>query len=91
MQPFKWELKQQPGAMSPARGGFRKDDPNQQILADEEIYDEYGGERHDELNVFFLSTILHKLHHRFGNCNKTWTQSPQQWLNVCFMLLWLSA
>lgn len=44
LQPFKWELKNQPGAMSPARGGFRPDDPNQQILADEDIYDEYGGE-----------------------------------------------
>lgn len=44
VQPFKWELKNQPGAMSPARGGFRPDDPNQQILADEDIYDEYGGE-----------------------------------------------
>jgi CBF1 interacting corepressor len=43
MQPFQWELKRQPGAMSPARGGFRPDDPNQQILADEDIYDEYGG------------------------------------------------
>ncbi|KAG0621093.1 hypothetical protein M758_4G268500 [Ceratodon purpureus] len=42
-EPFKWELKNQPGAMSPARGGFRPDDPNQQILADEDIYDEYGG------------------------------------------------
>lgn len=42
-EPFKWELKSQPGAMSPARGGFRPDDPNQQILADEDIYDEYGG------------------------------------------------
>jgi hypothetical protein len=44
VQPFKWELKSQPGAMSPARGGFRPDDTNQQILADEDIYDEYGGE-----------------------------------------------
>ena len=44
LQPFKWELKSRPGAMSPARGGFRPDDPNQQILADEDIYDEYGGE-----------------------------------------------
>ncbi|KAH9565014.1 hypothetical protein CY35_04G055200 [Sphagnum magellanicum] len=42
-EPFQWELKRQPGAMSPARGGFRPDDPNQQILADEDIYDEYGG------------------------------------------------
>lgn len=42
-EPFKWELKNQPGAMSPARGGFKPDDPNQQILADEDIYDEYGG------------------------------------------------
>jgi hypothetical protein len=32
-----------PGAMSPAHSGFRPDDPNQQTLADEDIYDEYGG------------------------------------------------
>jgi len=43
MQQFQWELKLHPGAMSPARGGFRLDDPNQQIPADEDIYDEYGG------------------------------------------------
>nr|XP_043612990.1 uncharacterized zinc finger CCHC domain-containing protein At4g19190 [Erigeron canadensis] len=40
-EPLKWELKQQPG-MSPPRGGFRPDDPNQQIVA-EDIFDEYGG------------------------------------------------
>lgn len=40
-QPLKWELKQQPG-MSPPRGGFKPDDPNQQIVA-EDIFDEYGG------------------------------------------------
>lgn len=42
LQPLKWELKQQPG-MSPPRGGFNADDPNQQIVADD-IFDEYGGE-----------------------------------------------
>ena len=40
-QPLKWELKQRPG-MSPPRGGFQPDDPNQQIIADD-IFDEYGG------------------------------------------------
>lgn len=40
-QPLKWELKQRPG-MSPPRGGFEPDDPNQQIIADD-IFDEYGG------------------------------------------------
>ncbi|GJV52422.1 uncharacterized zinc finger CCHC domain-containing protein, partial [Tanacetum coccineum] len=40
-EPLKWELKQKPG-MSPPRGGFRPDDPNQQIVA-EDIIDEYGG------------------------------------------------
>lgn len=40
-QPLKWELKQKPG-VSPPRGGFRPDDPNQQIVA-EDIFDEYGG------------------------------------------------
>ncbi|KAK6251602.1 hypothetical protein SCA6_005607 [Theobroma cacao] len=40
-EPLKWELKQKPG-MSPPRGGFQPDDPNQQIVA-EDIFDEYGG------------------------------------------------
>ncbi|KAK7406985.1 hypothetical protein VNO78_08623 [Psophocarpus tetragonolobus] len=40
-EPLKWELKQRPG-MSPPRGGFKADDPNQQIVA-EDIFDEYGG------------------------------------------------
>ncbi|XP_031123800.1 uncharacterized zinc finger CCHC domain-containing protein At4g19190 [Ipomoea triloba] len=40
-EPLKWELKQKPG-LSPPRGGFRPDDPNQQIVA-EDIFDEYGG------------------------------------------------
>jgi len=42
MQPLKWELKQRPG-ISPPRGGFKPDDPNQQIVAEEDIFDEYGG------------------------------------------------
>ncbi|KAL6212694.1 hypothetical protein ACLB2K_017912 [Fragaria x ananassa] len=41
-EPLKWELKQKPG-ISPPRGGFRPDDPNQQIVAEEDIFDEYGG------------------------------------------------
>ncbi|XP_068650869.1 uncharacterized zinc finger CCHC domain-containing protein At4g19190 [Aristolochia californica] len=40
-EPLKWELKQKPG-ISPPRGGFSADDPNQQIVA-EDIFDEYGG------------------------------------------------
>ncbi|XP_023525698.1 uncharacterized zinc finger CCHC domain-containing protein At4g19190 [Cucurbita pepo subsp. pepo] len=40
-EPLKWELKQKPG-ISPPRGGFNPDDPNQQIVA-EDIFDEYGG------------------------------------------------
>ncbi|BAT99821.1 hypothetical protein LR48_Vigan06g065700 [Vigna angularis] len=40
-EPLKWELKQRPG-ISPPRGGFKPDDPNQQIVA-EDIFDEYGG------------------------------------------------
>ncbi|EFJ18388.1 hypothetical protein SELMODRAFT_420276 [Selaginella moellendorffii] len=39
----KWELKQQLGGMSPPRGGFKPDDPNQQIIAEDDVYDEYGG------------------------------------------------
>ncbi|KAI5077446.1 hypothetical protein GOP47_0007270 [Adiantum capillus-veneris] len=42
-EPLKWELKHKPGGLSPPRGGFRKDDPNQQIIP-EDIYDEYGGD-----------------------------------------------
>ncbi|XP_062022930.1 uncharacterized zinc finger CCHC domain-containing protein At4g19190 isoform X2 [Rosa rugosa] len=41
-EPLKWELKQKPG-ISPPRGGFKPDDPNQQIVAEEDIFDEYGG------------------------------------------------
>ncbi|GLJ12068.1 hypothetical protein SUGI_0183240 [Cryptomeria japonica] len=41
-EPLKWELKQQPGGISPPRGGYKLDDPNQQIIPDE-IFDEYGG------------------------------------------------
>ncbi|CAI9094996.1 OLC1v1030845C2 [Oldenlandia corymbosa var. corymbosa] len=40
-EPLKWELKQKPG-LTPPRGGFKPDDPNQQIVA-EDIFDEYGG------------------------------------------------
>ncbi|KAM1012191.1 hypothetical protein ACFX13_043074 [Malus domestica] len=41
-EPLKWELKQKPG-ISPPRGGFKPDDPNQQIVAEDTIFDEYGG------------------------------------------------
>ncbi|KAL6505227.1 hypothetical protein OROGR_025044 [Orobanche gracilis] len=41
MQPPKWELKQKPG-ISPPRRGFKPDDPNQQIVAADDIFDEYG-------------------------------------------------
>ncbi|XP_057448843.1 uncharacterized zinc finger CCHC domain-containing protein At4g19190 [Lotus japonicus] len=41
-EPLKWELKQKPG-ISPPRGGFKPDDPNQQIVAADDIFDEYGG------------------------------------------------
>lgn len=47
---MKWELKQKPG-ISPPRGGFELDDPNQQIVA-EDIFDEYGGK------FFFLWPIV---------------------------------
>ncbi|KAF7126882.1 hypothetical protein RHSIM_Rhsim11G0036700 [Rhododendron simsii] len=57
-EPLKWELKQKPG-MSPPRGGFNPDDPNQQIVA-EDIFDEYGGflsgENIPELLVNFSSS-----------------------------------
>ena len=53
-QPLKWELKQKPG-MSPPRGGFDPDDPNQQIVA-EDIFDEYGG---------ITSSLKHEEHPRW--------------------------
>ncbi|KAL5224013.1 hypothetical protein ABZP36_010652 [Zizania latifolia] len=40
-EPLMWELRQKSG-MSPPRGGYDPDDPNQQIVA-EDIFDEYGG------------------------------------------------
>lgn len=66
LQPLKWELKQKPG-ISPPRGGFKPDDPNQQIVADD-IFDEYGGivyssryfEPHIQKRVQ-VPTILHGL------------------------------
>lgn len=51
-QPLKWELKRKPGNFSPPRGGFKPDDPNQQIVA-EEIFDEYGGKTY-HWPVFFF-------------------------------------
>jgi CBF1 interacting corepressor len=62
LQPLKWELKQNPGGISPPRGGFKKDDPNQQIIA-EDIFDEYGGMNFPPfirilLCGFYRSTIL---------------------------------
>lgn len=50
LQPLKWELKQKPGGISPPRGGYNKDDPNQQIIA-EDIFDEYGGMK-SPLSIF---------------------------------------
>lgn len=58
MQPLKWELKQKPG-MSPPRGGFQPDDPNQQIVA-EDIFDEYGGEYFFLLKDHLLTIPAHK-------------------------------
>ncbi|XP_022855991.1 uncharacterized zinc finger CCHC domain-containing protein At4g19190-like [Olea europaea var. sylvestris] len=61
-EPLKWELKQKPG-MSPPRGGFNPDDPNQQIVA-EDIFDEYGGflseDNLPELLTNFSSSKLKK-------------------------------
>jgi hypothetical protein len=56
-EPLKWELKQKPG-MSPPCGGFRPDDPNQQIVADhDEIFDEYEG-----IVIFFTYSFFYKNH-----------------------------
>lgn len=56
LQPLKWELKQKPG-MSPPRGGFNPNDPNQQIVA-EDIFDEYGGKFNYCSYIFFSSILL---------------------------------
>lgn len=56
MQPLKWELKQKPG-LSPPRGGFRPDDPNQQIVA-EDIFDEYGGECFIFIKVNYMYYLI---------------------------------
>jgi len=56
LQPLKWELKQKPG-LSPPRGGFDPDDPNQQIVA-EDIFDEYGGEYFNSLKFFFFTNPI---------------------------------
>lgn len=42
-EPLKWELKVQPGGCSPPRGGFNSNDANQQILPEDDIFDQYGG------------------------------------------------
>lgn len=54
-EPLKWELKQKPG-ISPPRGGFDPDDPNQQIVA-EDIFDEYGGFLGDGLIPELLTNV----------------------------------
>lgn len=48
--------------MSPPRGGFRPDDPNQQIVAEdaEDIFDEYGGKLTLKHN-FTLTTASYQL------------------------------
>lgn len=67
-EPLKWELKQKPG-MSPPRGEFRPDDPNQQIVA-EDIFDEYGGFLSGgsipDLLTNFSSDKKHKKHYKKG-------------------------
>lgn len=68
LQPLKWELKQKPG-LSPPRGGFNLDDPNQQIVA-EDIFDEYGGEFLNFLKVFIFTNPISSLqciHTYFSN------------------------
>ncbi|KAJ0239262.1 putative zinc finger CCHC domain-containing protein [Hirschfeldia incana] len=54
-EPLKWELKQKPG-LSPPRGGFDPEDPNQQIVA-EDIFDEYGGFLEGSLPLELLRSI----------------------------------
>ncbi|MCO5592385.1 hypothetical protein L7F22_046387 [Adiantum nelumboides] len=61
-EPLKWELKHKPGGLSPPRGGFRKDDPNQQIIP-EDIYDEYGGFLAGGGEVHDLLASLPKMKH----------------------------
>ncbi|ESQ55450.1 hypothetical protein EUTSA_v10024821mg [Eutrema salsugineum] len=54
-EPLKWELKQKPG-LSPPRGGFDPDDPNQQIVA-EDIFDEYGGFLEGSIPIELLKSM----------------------------------
>ncbi|XP_010439739.1 PREDICTED: uncharacterized zinc finger CCHC domain-containing protein At4g19190 [Camelina sativa] len=54
-EPLKWELKQKPG-LSPPRGGFDLDDPNQQIVA-EDIFDEYGGFLEGSIPIELLKSM----------------------------------
>ena len=44
--------------MSPPRGGFKPDDPNQQIVA-EDIFDEYGGKRLSLQEITFFRIYFH--------------------------------
>ncbi|KAI3453906.1 hypothetical protein Pfo_010569 [Paulownia fortunei] len=72
-EPLKWELKQKPG-MSPPRGGFNPDDPNQQIVA-EDIFDEYGGFL-SEANIPELLTNFSSSKTKKSNKNKHRRRSP---------------
>lgn len=73
-EPLKWELKQKPG-MSPPRGGFRLDDPNQQIVA-EDIFDEYGGFLDEELIPNLLANFSTSKQKKSSSKRKHKGQSP---------------
>ncbi|KAF5797938.1 putative transcription factor interactor and regulator CCHC(Zn) family [Helianthus annuus] len=73
-EPLKWELKQKPG-MSPPRGGFRPDDPNQQIVA-EDIFDEYGGFLGEEVIPNLLANFSTKKEKKSSSKRKHKGESP---------------
>ncbi|KAK1435969.1 hypothetical protein QVD17_01742 [Tagetes erecta] len=73
-EPLKWELKQKPG-MSPPRGGFRPDDPNQQIVA-EDIFDEYGGFLGEEVIPNLLANFSAKKQKKSSSKRKHKGESP---------------
>eukprot|EP01018_Ginkgo_biloba_P007755 Gb_19837 [translate_table: standard] len=68
-EPLKWELKHQPGGISPPRGGFNLDDPNQQIIP-EEIFDEYGGFLNGGADIPDLLTNFSKVKSRKSKSRK---------------------
>ncbi|KAF2308773.1 hypothetical protein GH714_017662 [Hevea brasiliensis] len=75
-EPLKWELKQKPG-MSPPRGGFNLDDPNQQIVA-EDIFDEYGGFLSGDIPELLTNFSPKKSRKKSKKCKHKGDSSPSR-------------